>query len=50
METVVKIAAAGGLAFQVSLWAAVVFFVVGGTLSQLRKALDLRNAWKTRPR
>jgi hypothetical protein len=49
MESVVKIVAAGGLAFQVSLWAAVVFFIVGGTLGLLRKALNLRNAWRMRP-
>jgi hypothetical protein len=50
MESVVKIVAAGGLAFRVSLWAAVVFFIAGGTLGLLRKALNLRNAWRMRPR
>jgi hypothetical protein len=50
MESAAKIVTAGGLPLQISLWAAVFFFVVGGTLGMLLKMIEVRNAWKTRPR
>jgi hypothetical protein len=50
MESVFKIVAAGGLPLQLTFWVRFLYGVIGGALTLLRKMLELRNAWKTRPR